>query len=47
MPQLGMLKFITLIAYINKAISQLYLVQGNQRKASRYHSLFKTPILSL
>ena len=28
-------------AYINKAISQLYLVQGNQRKASRYHSLSK------
>ena len=28
-------------AYINKAISQLHLVQGNQRKASRYHSLSK------
>ena len=28
-------------AYINKAIGQLYLVQGNQRKASRYHSLSK------
>ena len=28
-------------AYINKAISQLYLVQGNQQQASRYHSRSK------